>query len=159
MSKKPIGLNPKIDIDFPISEEVTITVSYKDLRGKKQKELAKKYKELNKVQSSKDKTQKRINLLEMKAESLQEIGEHDEVIKDIDALTKLYDTLDKFEQVFETLGGYEAYEDFQKEQFDLCVTAGDKKDLKILTDAIDEESSYFEVMQMITKAVSEKKGN
>lgn len=159
MSKKPIGLNPKVDIDFPISEKVTITVSYKDLRGKKQKELSKKYKELNKVQSEKDKSQKRINLLKMKAESLQEIGKHDEVVKDIDALTKLYDKLETHEKEFETIGGYEAYEDFQKEQFDLCVTTKEEKDLKILTDAIEEESSYFEVMQMIIKAVAEKKGN
>jgi len=156
MSKKILGLNPKIDIDFPISETVTIQVSYKELKGKKAKELSKKFDPINKKIQEKNKLNKRINILELKAEAQFKLGENEEVVSDANSLNKLYDKLEKVDADIETLGGYEKYEEFHKEQFKKSI---ESKDLKKLTDAIEEESSYFDVMQMIVKAVKEKKGN
>ena len=156
MSKKNLGLNPKIDIDFPISETVTIQVSYKELKGKREKELSKKFDKINKKIQEKNKLNKRINILELKAEALFKLGENEEVVSDANSLNKLYDKLENVDKDIEALGGYEKYEEFHKEQFEKCV---ESKDFKKLTDAIEEESSYFDVMQMIVKAVQEKKGN
>lgn len=153
---KKIGLNPRIDIDFPISDKVTITVSYKALKGKKAKELSKKFDPINNAVKEQNKLNKRINVLELKATSLSKLGKDKEVIDDTNKLDKLYDKLEKIEEKIESLGGFDKYEEFHKLQFSKCI---ESKDIKKLEDAIEDESTYFEVMQMIIEAVEEKKGN